>query len=414
MLTIAEALGEILKHACPLPEQPRRLEDALNCLLAEDVLADLDLPPFDKALVDGYAVRSADCLGQSRIRLRITEEVHAGQVPSRSIEPGEAASVMTGAPLPQGADAMVMVERTSREDSFVVIDDPDVTAGRFRLERGRELRAGEVVARPGDRLNPPRLGLLASVGRTSVRVVPRPEVRIVPTGNELVDPSQVPGPAQIRNSNATMLRAFVQSAGFAAESSPIVPDDPSRLEDVLRNGLEADVLMITGGVSAGRLDLVPGVLEALGVDRVFHKVRIKPGKPLWFGVGPRREAGARPGALVFGLPGNPVSGVVSYLLFVRPALERLAGRGVVASVPSSVNRSRQLPLSRPCAHRVSLPTFHPARLVSSDAHEHGIEPLEWAGSADLKTVAHADGFAIFEAGERDYRAGEIVGFLPIR
>jgi molybdopterin molybdotransferase len=317
---------------------------------------------------------------------------------------------MTGAPLPPGADAVVMIEQTRRSGDVVVIDDPAVTPGKFRLERGRELRAGDVVVHRGERLNAPMLGVLASVGRTEVEVVPPPRVVVVPTGDELVEPDRVPGPGQIRNSNAVMLQALALAAGAEAEALAIAPDDPGRLGAALGRGLAADVLLITGGVSAGNRDLVPETLERLGVGRVFHKIRLKPGKPLWFGIGPGR--GDRPGPLVFGLPGNPVSGIVGFLLFVRPALRVLAARGTRVTETADHPLAPRLPLARAFTHRGDRPTYHPARVLSREGRT-ALEPLDWAGSADLKTVAQAHGFAIFAAGDRTYQQGEIVGFLPL-
>jgi molybdopterin molybdotransferase len=253
--------------------------------------------------------------------------------------------------------------------------------------------------------------VLASVGRTEVLVVPRPRVVVVPTGDELVEPDRVPGPGQIRNSNAVMLQGLAEAAEAEAEAMPIAPDDPDRLGAALAHGLGADVLLVTGGVSAGKLDLVPLALERLGVVRVFHKIRLKPGKPLWFGVGPAREEA--PGTLVFGLPGNPVSGVVGFLLFVRPALETLAGKEQDAAANARVPAPpAAFPLAAPFLHEGDRPTYYPARLIA-DAGGPSVALLDWAGSADLKTVAEADGFAIFAAGERTYRKGEIVGFLPL-
>ena len=409
MLTVVEALDAVLKRCSPSRAESRSLALALGCVLAEDVTADLDLPPFDKALVDGYALRSGDLVSDSSgRRLAVGEEITAGRTPTRALGPREAASIMTGAPLPPGADAVVMIEQTRRFGDVIVVDDPSIFPGKGRLERGRELRDGEVVLRRGERLNGPRLGLLASVGRTDAVIVPPPRVVVVPTGDELVEPDRMPGPGQIRNSNASMLRALALASGAEAEASGIAPDDPERLGEAIGLGLEVDVLLITGGVSAGNRDLVPATLERLGVERVFHKVRVKPGKPLWFGVGPDR--GERPGALVFGLPGNPVSGLVGFLLFVRPALQILAARGTRAS--ETAGMSSPMALAQPFTHRGDRPTYHPARVQNREGTP-TLLPLEWAGSADLKTVALADGFAIFDAGDRTYRQGEIVGFLPL-
>ncbi len=309
--------------------------------------------------------------------------------------------VMTGAPLPEGAGAVVMIEETARDDQGIIVRRP-VAAGQNRMTRGRETKNGDVVARAGDLLTPARMGVLASVGCIHPLVVPRPIVRVIPTGDELVAPSFFPGAGQIRESNSTLLSALVRDHDAEAVADRIVRDEMEPLKDALRSGLECDALLITGGVSAGNRDLVPEALEALGVSRVFHKVRLKPGKPLWFGVGPDRRD--RPGALVFGLPGNPVSGIVGFLLFARPAFAALAGREP---------RRHELIAGRlavPFSHRGDRPTYHPATLGSDGS----IQPLDWAGSADLRTVAQADGFAAFPAGERRYSPGDALDFLPMR
>jgi molybdopterin molybdotransferase len=408
MLTVDEALEAVLKAATVLPASQQPLTSVYGCVLDEDVAADIDLPPFDKALVDGYAVRTCDLEGPQR-RLRISEIITAGRTPSRPLSAGEAAVVMTGAPIPSGCDAIVMHEKTRLDDGQVVIEEPTVRPAQNLLPRGREMRAGAIVVPRGSVLNAARLGVLASAGRSMVRVVRRPRVAIVPTGDELVDPSQVPGPGQIRNSNSIVLHALALQSEADPRARPVASDDEDTLRVALDEGLNWDVLLVSGGVSAGQRDLVPGALESLGVRQIFHKVRLKPGKPLWFGVGPPR--GDHGGALVFGLPGNPVSVLVGFLVFVKPALSILAGRrnGIPACTTA--------PLSRGFSHRGDRPTYHPAKLVPASAgspERSWLEPLTWSGSADLCTVAQADGFAVFEAGDREYAAGEIVGFLPMR
>jgi molybdopterin molybdotransferase len=408
MLAIQEALDAVREHARPLAAARQPLEQALSRVLAEDIRADLDLPPFDKALVDGFAIRFAD-LKEGTGWLGLGEVILAGRTPSRALGPGEAATIMTGAPVPPGCDAVVMHERTRSAEGRVWIEEREIRPGKNVLARGREMRAGEVLLTSGTILEPAHLGVLASVGRVEVQVVPRPRVLIVPTGDELVDPGQVPGPGQIRNSNAIMLKALAWEAGIPAESLPITPDEPRALRESLERGLDADCLMITGGVSAGQRDLVPQALLELDVGRVFHKVRLKPGKPLWFGVGPPRST--RPPALVFGLPGNPVSGLVGFHLFVRPALAILAGKPEPAANPIEATLSREF------SHRGDRPTYHPARVIAAGSLQPGpiaIETLDWAGSADLRTTAIADGFAVFPAGDREYVPGELVRFLPTR
>ncbi len=411
MLTVEAALEAVLEQARRLPARAEPLERALRSVLAEDVVADIDLPPFDKSLVDGYAIRTDDLTSEDR-RFRIGEMITAGQTPSRPLGLREAAVIMTGAPVPPGCDAVVMHERTRLEGESVWLEEPEVHAGQNILPRGREMCAGDVVLTAGTILKPAHLGVLASVGRTPVRVV-RPRVAVVPTGDELVEPDQTPGPGQIRNSNTIMLRALAIEEGAEAESLPTAPDEPVELRRILAQGLDSDVLIITGGVSAGQRDLVPGVLEDLGVRRVFHKVRLKPGKPLWFGIGAPRPG--LPGPLVFGLPGNPVSGLVGFLLFIRPAL------AVLASRPRPASGTLEARLAKGFRHRGDRPTYHPVRLVASGLGDGSpwttpfeIETLAWAGSADLRTAADAAGFAAFPAGDRDYQPGEIVGFLPAR
>ncbi|WP_435016104.1 molybdopterin molybdotransferase MoeA [Tundrisphaera sp. TA3] len=408
-IPVAEALSLVLARAAVLPPQPAALDRALGLILAEDIRADLDLPPFRKALVDGFAFRTADAEGPGEHTLRVGETILAGQTPSRPLEPGEAFGIMTGAPLPDGADAVAMVERVRvLPDGSIVLPGP-LAPGANWMERGQEMKAGDIVIAAGSRLGPARLGVLASVGRATVLARPRPVVSVLSTGDELVPADRQPGPGQIRDSNSPTLRALARGWGASVRANPIAPDDPDGLRRSIGEALrwtatdpddpgDADVLLISGGVSAGQKDLVPSTLAALGVEPVFHHVRVKPGKPLWFGVGPAR--GDRPGTLVFGLPGNPASGVVNFLLFVRPALDALSGRSPDRPYETTGR------LAAPFRHRGDRPTYHPAT-IDGDR----IAPLAWAGSADLRSIGLADGFAAFPSGDRSYEEGDAVGFL---
>jgi molybdopterin molybdotransferase len=276
------------------------------------------------------------------------------------------------------------------------------------LPRGTVYRAGDRLAAEGVRLSPALLGVLAAAGAATVRAIPRPRVAIVPTGDELVDFRQVPGPGRIRNSNAVMLAGLVEGLASETWTSPILRDDPGALRDGLTVALERDVALVMGGVSAGQKDLVPHALEALEVRPVFHKIRIKPGKPLWFGVGSPRDG--RPGPLVFGLPGNPLSVLVNFLVFVRPALRILAG-GAAGDDRIEVR------LASAVSHRNTLTTHIPARFLTDGRGDGGpvlAEALGWGGSADLLSAALADGFLILPEARSTYEAGEIVGCLPLR
>ena len=401
MLSVAEAQAIILKAVRPLPAETVPLAPAaLGLRLAEDVASDLDSPPFDKALMDGYAVRCAD-LPNGRGELAVVEEITAGQTPRHALGPGQAARIMTGAPVPPGADAVVVVERTRLLDERrVLVEDRPPAPGQNVLPRGREMRRGEAVLEAGALLRPQEFGLLANVGRTAVRAVPAPRVAVLSTGDEVVEPACVPGPGQIRNSNGPMLLAQAARAGAIAHFLGIARDRVEELRELLGRGLSADVLVLSGGVSAGKLDLVPGVLAELGVRPHFHKVAMKPGKPVFFGTRPR----AGGDTMVFGLPGNPVSGLACFELFVRPALRALRGD------PEPGPQLLKAGLAEDFLYRTDRPTYHPALL---EFGERGwrVRPVPWFGSADLRGLAAANALALLPAGDHHHRAGEELSVL---
>lgn len=406
MLTVAQAQAIVLTHARPLPAEVLSLGPAvLGQVLAEDVASDLDMPPWDKSLMDGYAVRAAD-LASGQATLDVIEEVMAGQVPRRSVGPGQATRIMTGAPLPAGADAVVMVEHTRLGSSNrVEIDNCVLKPGQNVLPRGREMREGEIVLRAGTVLRPQELGLLASVGRTAARLIPRPRVAVLSTGDEVVEAPEAPGPGQIRNGNGPMLTAQARRAGAAVQYLGIARDRLDSLRPLVAQGLNADVLVLSGGVSAGKLDLVPGVLAEQGVTAHFHRVEMKPGKPVLFGTRSSLIATGEHSVerLVFGLPGNPVSALVCFELFVRPALRQMAGR---AAGPRLVEAR----LREDFPYRTDRPTYHPARLELDEAGW-VVQPVPWFGSPDLKAIAQANAFVLLPAGDHRHRAGERFGVL---
>ncbi len=396
MLSVDEALARVLDLARPMTAVATPLSEARGRVLAEAVVSDVDSPPHDKSIVDGYAVAAADT-AQVPAELVVLEEVTAGAVPTRSVERGAATRIMTGAPVPAGADAVVMVEQTELVGERVRILTA-AKAGQNIVRRGAALLRGQTVLQPGKLLRPIEMGLLAEVGRTTVSALPRPRVAVLVTGNELVVPSVMPGPGQIRNSNSSLLGGMVEEAtGGDVIGLGIARDDVASLENAIREGLSHDVLILSGGVSAGVLDLVPKVLTKLGVVEVFHKINLKPGKPLWFGHKLRCEGRE---TLVFGLPGNPVSSLVCFELFVRPAIQKLRG------LPPTGLRRATAKLTCDHQQRGERPTYWPSLLDSE-----GVTPLSWKGSGDLRTLTEANCLAVFPAGERMFRAGEEVSVL---
>jgi molybdopterin molybdotransferase len=400
MISVAEAQSAILDRLRPLPAESRPLDlSALGLVLAEDVASDLDLPPMNKAMMDGYAVRSAD-LATGAATLEVVEEITAGRTPTRTVGRGQASRIMTGAPVPDGADAVVMVEysRPNGADRVDIEDQPP-KAGQHIMHRGREIQAGEIVLRTGAELRSAAFGLLATVGRTTTRVVPSPRVAVVATGDELVEAGATLRPGQIRNSNGPMLVAMVSVAGARAQYLGIGRDDARDLRALIDEGLRAEVLVLSGGVSAGTLDLVPGVLAEAGVAAHFHRVAMKPGKPVFFGTGPR-------GTAVFGLPGNPVSSLVCFELFVRPALRRLGGHAEVLPRPITAA------LAQDFRHRSDRPTYHPAVLEEVPGGR-SVRPVAWLGSPDLKALARANALVVFPPGESTLAAGQTFDALPL-
>lgn len=404
MLSVEDAWAEVLRHA-KQPRVPVRVAAtaALGCVLVEDLQSDMDSPPYDKSLVDGYAVRSTDVRAEAAVELRILEEVTAGETPTLALRLNDATRIMTGAPMPDGADAVVMIEQTTLvtgNEPRVRVHPQRVQAGQNVLRRGAAMRLGDEVLSRGSVIRPATIGLLAEIGQPEVKVVPRPSVAILSTGNELVPCHEKPAHGQIRNSNGPMLEALVVDAGGRPVGLGIARDEHEHLAELIRQGLREDVLLISGGVSAGVLDLVPAVLQENGVEQVFHKVNLKPGKPLWFGVCPK-PVGA---TLVFGLPGNPVSSLVCFELFVRHALASLACR-THDSMDLRIGEARLAAAHR---HRGERPTYYPAGFQPRAGALRTVMPLGWQGSADLYTLTLADCLICFPPGDHDYQIGDVV------
>lgn len=319
MLSPAEALTLILERISPLPAGPQPLLDILGLAVAEDLHATGMVPPFTNSAMDGYAVRAgdlADAAPEHPVRLRVLGDLAAGSVPLGAVGVGEALRIMTGAPLPEGADTVVPVEDTTRGEDWVEMRKPLRTGTHIRLA-GEDLQEGQLLVKAGQGLRPGDLGVLAAAGHGAVSVHPRVRVAVLTTGDELVDVSEHPGPGRIRDANIHAVCAQVAACGAIPVPYPRVPDDRDTLLQVLRKALEADVVLTTGGISVGDYDFMKGLLEELGAERIFWKVAQKPGGPLGFW-----SLGGKP---IFGIPGNPVAAMLMVEEYVRPALRRMMG-----------------------------------------------------------------------------------------
>ncbi len=410
MHSVAQALEIVLANVHPLPPTPTPLgPETLGQVLAEDVVSDLDMPPFDKAMMDGFALRSTD-LRDGHAELTIIEEIPSGKTPTKTVGAQQTSRIMTGAPIPDGADAVVMIERCEIAGNTVRVNEPRIKPRLNILDRAKEMRVGETVLHAGTRLRPQELGLLAAVGQTTPKLRPAPRVAVLSTGDEIVASNVKPGPGQIRNSNGMMLLGQVQRAGGVPTFLGIARDDAAHLRSKIEEGLKFDVLILSGGVSAGKLDLVPGVLAELGVEALFHKVAMKPGKPVLFGVRPSHPRphspdGERGGMAVFGLPGNPVSSLVCFELFVRPAIRKLMA---LEPGPQWIKAT----LTKDFPYRTDRPTYHPARLTMSDAGW-TVEPTPWFGSPDLRGILAANAFVLLPEGDHQHRAGDVLMVLCV-
>ena len=402
MISVDEAFELIRQIVQPLPPEQTPLLSTVGRFLLDPVSADIASPPHDKSMMDGFAIRASDW--SAGAEFQIGETIIAGAVPSQPLGPMHAAQIMTGAPLPEGADAVVMVELAEvKNEQTVTFQIESIAAEHHILRTGANFSKGQHLFDARHCVRPSDIGLLAEVGVSQARVGGLPTVAVLPTGDELVSCDQTPGPGHIRNSNGPLLLAMLTASGLIGMDLGIGRDNEDDLTAKIKLGLQHDVLILSGGVSAGQKDLVPGVLKSLGVEEVFHKVKVKPGKPIWLGV--RKPSGNQSRAtIVFGLPGNPVSSLVGYQLFVRCCLRILAGGGTELAQP------KQALLSRDHQTRGNRPTYWPGRMILSNDCESKVEPLNWNGSSDLLALGQADGLIFFSEEEHDHAAGKQVSF----
>lgn len=419
MLTVDEALAILLEQVQPLDGALVGLQESLGHFLSAEIASDIDSPPFDKSLMDGYAIQAIDFQDEAgtelpACELRVIEEIVAGVVGQKTVRRGDAARIMTGAPMPNGTDAVVPIEQTECDETndqgttetvrMVASENRSVRVGNNVLRRGTVMRAGEIILPAGRLLRAQELAVLAEMGVSRVPVRRKPTVAVLATGDELVPVDQSPGLGQIRNSNETLLAAQIEQAGGTPVLLGIARDDRDDLRAKILRGLQHDLLLLSGGVSAGILDLVPSELEAAGVRKLFHRVSVKPGKPIWFGI---KEAGTtEERQYIFGLPGNPVSSMVCFRLFVQTAIRRLMGD--LQAVPSTFSATLADDFfTKSVQQRV---IYFPA-IWSHESGSVVVHLVDWKGSADLRSPAESNGLAVFPAGIEQFPAGTTIDVI---
>ena len=413
MLSVEQALEKILGYVSVLEAEPRPILDCLGQVLTEDVYATINIPPLDNSAMDGYAVRAEDTRGateQAPRLLRVIDTVAAGSISEYEVEPGTAARIMTGAPLPKGADSVVRFEDTDETQRQGVSDEigilREVKPGQDIRRAGEDITQGSLVLSKGMVIRPSEVGVLASLGRSEVKVIRRPLVSILATGNELVDINQPLPRGKIYNSNSYSVAALVQRYGGIPKILGIALDSESSLVASLRKGLDADMLITSGGVSMGDYDVVKDVLAKQG-EIAFWTVRMKPGKPLAFGtVRGLSEAGVDRNIPHLGLPGNPVSAMVTFELFARPAILKMMGKKIVAKPTIAAV------IEGPIVNNDGRTVFVRA-VVEKRGSQYFARPTGPQGSGILTSMSLANGLAIVPEDKPRVKAGDVVQVMML-
>ncbi|HEX6278773.1 MAG TPA: gephyrin-like molybdotransferase Glp [Pyrinomonadaceae bacterium] len=395
MIPVSKAFKIITRETPTLGVERVALEDAIGHVLAEDIVADSDLPPFDRSQMDGYAVKAADTKN-TPVTLKLAGESAAGRGWHKTLKKGEAVRIMTGAAVPGGADAVQKLEVAKEEGESVTLFEP-TEKGRFIVPKGKEAKKGKTVLRKGERITPENVSIPAAFGYVKAKVSKRPRVAIISTGSEIIDISKKPGREQIRNSNSIMLKALCEQEGAVATIHPNVGDDISDLKFQISEAIrKADILITTGGVSVGKYDLTKLALKELGAEIFFERVALKPGKPTVFG---RLKK-----TLVFGLPGNPVSSAVTYYLFVRKAILQMQAARV-----SDLEHAVAI-ASKPIKSTKERDTYLPSALEIERDGTLLVEPVNWHGSSDFIGFSRADVLAFIPKGS-SIASGDSVSIL---
>ena len=397
MISVEEALQLVLDSAAVSEKRTVSIHQALGCTLAQDVLADRPLPPFNRVAMDGYAVKSSD-FTSATVTLKHAGGIAAGDEFDRKLQSGEAYRIMTGAPCPEGADAVVKIEHCKREGEWVVITEENIKPGLNIATKGEDASKGKLLLPAGTVLNTSGIAICASVGLTGIPVYRKPEISVISTGTEIIPPDQDPLPHQVRDCNSFSARSLSKMLGIDARFLGIGEDDTTIQKKMIQEGLKSDILILSGGVSMGDYDLIPGLLAECGVKRIFHVVKMKPGKPIWFG----KTDG---NTYVFGLPGNPVSVQIGYKLLVETLIRKITGNA--SPEPAFL----MLELHKPIAVKASRETFVPGRFEVVNGRS-VVTQVRLQGSGDFSNVAASHGLIRCPTGVSNVKSGTYVQFLP--
>jgi molybdenum cofactor synthesis domain-containing protein len=400
MIPVNEAIKIVLDQTSRLSTERVSLETALGRFLAEDIVADSDLPPFDRSQMDGYALRAEDT-SNAPVKLRIVGESAAGSGWHNEMLPGQAVRIMTGAPVPSGADSVQQVELTREIDDTTVEILERVSTGRSIVKRAAEITKGTAVLHAGEQANAAMIAVFAAFGYAEVEVVRRPRVAVLATGSELVPVNQKPDRDQIRDSNNYSIGAYSEISGAVVERLPLAHDEPDQLKQIINDAAErSDVVITSGGVSMGVYDFTRAALKDLGAEIFFERVALRPGKPTVFGKLPN-------GTLLFGLPGNPVSVSVTFNLFARPSILKMQG----AKEPNM--KLEWAMLARETKGSLDRESYLPAQLLTDEQGRLMAHPLKWGGSSDFVSFARADALLVIPANLKNVEAGQVVRIVRL-
>jgi molybdopterin molybdotransferase len=395
MLTVKEAQSIINSYSCFLGTEEVDIDHAFNRILAEDIYTDRDYPPFNRSAMDGFAIKSADINDKQINEFEVIEDLFAGDIAAKEMQSGQCIRIMTGAPVPSSANAVIRVEDTVNQPGTMHTKLNIIKPWQNISLKGEDINRSEMLVRKNQVINPTILGALAVAGKYKMKVHKLPSVGIVSTGNEIMNIKNPVKPYQIRDSNSHTLKGFFKQYGIGNIETLLLPDKKEELKNGIGKLLDKDILILSGGVSKGDADFIPEVLAFLGVKEVFHRVQIKPGNPLWFGI-------TSTGKAVFALPGNPFSVQVAFKVFIEPYLRKCFALEPMALL--------YFPLLGLKNKKTKFDEYFPCRLISEN-NSTGLLPIDFNGSGDITASIHSDGIGLHLSGEETINEQSLIPFL---